>query len=59
MGKTVTIDLRTAALLGPSCKFFELLKGYEDKNYQVVIIDKDWANTTNLGSGTKFDKTKK
>lgn len=58
MGKTVTIDLRTAALLGPSCKFFELLKGYEDKNYQVVIIDKDWANTTNLGSGTKFDKTK-
>ena len=39
----VTIDLRTSFLLGPSCKFFEILPDLQSKKFHVVLIDKDWS----------------
>lgn len=59
INKRVTIDLRTAALLGPSCKFFEMLAGYQEQGYIITLIDKSWGEDTKLGSGTKFDERTK
>jgi hypothetical protein len=40
--QTKIIDLTTTTLLGPSCKFFELLKDYDDNSYQVILKAKNW-----------------
>ena len=40
--QTKIIDLTTTTLLGPSCKFFELLKDYHDNSYQVILKAKNW-----------------
>ena len=39
--KLITIDLTTTTLLGPSCKFFEMLQDLSEKN-QITIIAKNW-----------------
>ena len=52
----LTIDLNSAALLGPMCKFFEFLPGYKKMGYEVELLNKDWNLISSLGTGTTFNK---
>tara|TARA_B100001250_G_scaffold326362_1_gene290328 strand:+ start:1294 stop:1503 length:210 start_codon:yes stop_codon:yes gene_type:complete len=52
--KNITIDIRTASLFGPSCKFVELLQSYHDKK---GFILSDFVSGYREPSGimTEFD----
>ena len=54
----VIIDLRTASLLGPFCKFFEILTDLKSKKYHVVLIDKDWSALSKQKDNLLWDPNK-
>lgn len=55
MAKKLTIDLRQSALLGPSCKFLEMLVDLKKRGYSVNLIAKEWDKGKSQ-SGLTFNK---
>ncbi len=57
MAKKLTIDLRQSSLLGPSCKFLEMLVDLKKRGYSVNLIAKEWDKGKSK-SGLTFNKEK-
>lgn len=53
--KRITIDLRTSANFGASCKLLEMLEDFRVRGYRVDIIAKDWSDGVKPNSGVIFD----
>ena len=55
MAKKLTIDLRLSSLLGPSCKFLEMLVDLKKRGYKVNLIAKAW-DKGNFKSGLTLNE---
>jgi len=56
--KKIIIDLTTTTLLGPSCKFFELLPDLVSNNYSISIIAKNWKYESLENNNLLWDPNK-
>ena len=56
--QTKIIDLTTTTLLGPSCKFFELLQDFQDNDYEVILKAKNWQYEAEGSNNLLWDPNK-
>tara|TARA_Y200000002_G_scaffold379484_1_gene388834 strand:+ start:604 stop:1635 length:1032 start_codon:yes stop_codon:yes gene_type:complete len=56
--QTKIIDLTTTTLLGPSCKFFELLQDFQDNNHNVILKAKNWQYEAKGSNNLLWDPNK-